>query len=121
MEDHKMVTSEPSSNNNNVRKTKSLITKNCSEYEEASLPLAKSKSCQEMCEVEKGNTIELVWKMKQHEAQFEEPTNKSITIFVEDGLSRGDHQIHHPVGARPSLRSWFSLVANMSNRPSIFS
>ena len=52
----------------------------------------------------------------------ETPKKQSVIKFEEKIASQSDPSpSHDTLAARASLRSWFSLVANMSNRPSIFS
>ena len=53
---------------------------------------------------------------------YETPKKQSVIKFEEENASQPDNRpSHDTLATRPSLRSLFSLVANMSNRPSIFS
>jgi hypothetical protein len=52
----------------------------------------------------------------------EQIKKQSVIKFEEEDTYHPDNRrFHDTLAARASLRSWFSLVANMSNRPSIFS
>ena len=52
----------------------------------------------------------------------ETPKKQSVIKFEEENAFQPDTRpSHDTLAARPSLSSWFSLVANMSNRPGIFS
>ena len=94
----------------NARRTRSLSFEVHRENTKIKLTATRSICCTAAVNTDDGRGTLVEQIKKQPVIKFEENTYQTDT-----------RPSHDTLAAQPSIRSWFSLVANMSNRPSIFS
>ena len=90
----------------------------CQEHKKIPLTETKSNGFTRITFQERDNSFDEKLK-KQSGIQFK--NESSFSVLVADIHCPNKGHVHETLAAQHSIRSWFSLVANRSNRPSIFS
>ena len=102
----------------NARRARSLSIDYYQEHKKIPLTETKSNGFTRITFQEKDNSFDEKLK-KQSGIQFK--NESSFSVWVADIHCPNKGHVHETLAAQQSIRSWFSMVANMSNRPSIFS
>ena len=98
-----------------AKRTHSLSMKHSLENTKTTMSTSKSYNISKDCEEFEDNMEEVYNNEERHSViKFQEETSFSV-------FDANEHNEHNEQDHRPSIRSCFSLMANRSNRPSIFS